>query len=79
MSPTSNTPSVHHIELDDYEVANLQVALAFLSHVGGDTGDWHAQVLHKLVMCDAQTAPNKSVYEQRRALAELVGWRLIYD
>lgn len=68
--------SVHLLELDDYEVANLQAGLAFLNHIGGNTGDWHGQIVHKLLQFDVQTVPNKSVHDQRRDLALSIGWRL---
>ena len=67
---------MHNIELDDYEIANLREALLFLRDVGGDTGDWHQQILNKLPEVDYK--PNHVAQEQRRALALNVGWRLLF-
>lgn len=79
MSEDAYTPtSPHVLELDGYEVANLQTCLAFVHHVGGDTGDWHAQVLHKLLQFDVREKPNKSVHEQRRELALKTGWGMLW-
>lgn len=64
------------IELDDYEVANLRSGLLFLIDVGGDTGDWLMQIMHKLP--DNGHAPIKAPSEQRRALALKVGYPLLF-
>lgn len=64
------------IELDDYEIANLRQGLLFLREIGGDTGDWMGQILLKLPAIDYQ--PNKSMWDQKHALAAIVGWRLLW-
>lgn len=70
---------MHTIELNNYQAVNLMAAMVFISNLGGDTGDWHAEILHKLVelKVDIDMAPVKSPHEQRRELALRVGWEIL--
>jgi hypothetical protein len=52
----------HPIRLNEYEIANLQVGLLLLRHLGADTGDWLGQVLHKLP--PVTQVPNQSLDTQ---------------
>lgn len=75
----SSSPKVDHpFWLSDYEAANLAQALVFLGSVGGNTGDWHGQLIHRLNQLDIGTSPNKHASEQRRELAMRAGWDLLW-
>lgn len=52
----------HLVELDDYEISNLDAGLRTLRELGCDTGDWLGQILLKLP--DVGYVPNATVARQ---------------
>jgi hypothetical protein len=60
-----------HLELDDYEAANLAWLLKVVKALGLDSGDWHNQISRKLAARGCGTPPVEPNYDTGSTVRQL--------